>query len=73
MVVHVHQMVLAVLHVNALRVLLVNDVKIRMVVLVNHVRIEVFVLIQVVVHIYANVVRVLKDPIASKVGCLKFL
>jgi hypothetical protein len=73
MVVNVYQMELAVLHVNVLRVLVVNDVKIEMVVLVNHVKIAVFVLIQVMVHIHANVERVFKDQIVNKVSLMKFL
>jgi hypothetical protein len=66
-------MELVVSHVNVLRVLLVNDAKIKMVAVVNHVKIVVFVLIQVVVHIYANVVPVFKDQIVNKVSLKKFL
>jgi len=71
--VNVYQMELVVSHVNVLRVLLVNDAKIKMVAVVNHVKIVVFVLTQVVVHIYANVVPVFKDQIVNKVSLKKFL
>ncbi len=71
--VNVYQMELVVSHVNVLRVLLVNDAKIKMVAVVNHVKIVVFVLTQVVVHIYANVGPVFKDQIVNKVSLKKFL
>ena len=59
---------MVVLHVNVLQDTVANDVKIEMVVPVNHVKIVVFVLVQVVVHMYANVVAVLKDRIVNKVS-----
>lgn len=66
MVVNAYRMVMVVLHVNVHLVFLVKDVKIKMFAPVTHVKIVVFVSIQVLVHMYVNVVAVSKDLIVNR-------
>jgi hypothetical protein len=63
----VHRMILAVSHVDVLRVLLVNGAKFKMDVLVNHARTEVLASVLMMAHTHVSVVPALKDQTVNRV------